>query len=192
MKKLLLLSLLSLSLVAGQYARLKDGTVIILKDDGTWEKVETLPQGAPVPPPPAPRPGTVPPPPPAQAAPQPGMTPPPPPAARATPPAPAVDPLAQEYAQKLQGVWESADGTLKYIVRGDEATFVEGRKKRTGKFTVKSVKPDQRQFILNIGEVGSAGFFSFGGLFRKLAFSPDFRTLTDYSAPIPTELHKVR
>jgi hypothetical protein len=103
-----------------------------------------------------------------------------------------VDPLAQEYAQKLQGVWESADGSIRYIVQGDEATFVEGRKKRTGKFTVKSVKPDRRQFILNIGEVGNAGFFSFGGLFRKLAFSPDFSTLTDYSAPIPTELRKVR
>ncbi|WP_456450162.1 hypothetical protein [Hydrogenimonas sp.] len=180
MKKLLFLSLLAASLMAGQYAKLKDGTIIILKDDGTWEKVETVPQGAPVAPPPAPAP--------AQAAPRPqGAAVPPPP-----PPPPAVDPLAQEYARKLQGVWENFDGSLKYIVRGDEVTFVDGRKKRTGKFTVKSVKPDKRQFILNIGEVGSAGYFSFGGTFRKLAFSPDFKSLTDYSAPMPTELRKVK
>ena len=175
MKKLLFLSLLAASLIAGQYARLKDGTIIILKDDGTWEKVETMPRGAtPPPPPPA---G-------AQAAPQPGVTPPPPP--------PAVDPLAREYAQKLQGTWQNYDGSLKYIVRGDEVTFVDGRSKRIGKFTIKSIDPGKRRFILNIGEVGAVGYFSFGGTFRKLAFSPDFQTLIDYSAPMPTDLHKVK
>ena len=170
MKRLFVLSLLTLSLVAGQYAKLKDGTIIILKDDGTWEKVETIPQGA-------------------QVAPEPTLD---QPKQAQQIKKPKTDPLAQEYAQKLQGTWENFDGSLKYIVEGDRITFIDGRKKRSGTFTIKSVKPDKREFLLNIGEVGSAGYFSFGGLFRKLAFSPDYRTLTDYSASMPTELRKVR
>ena len=182
MKKLLFLSFLAASLIAGQYAKLKDGTIIILKDDGTWEKIETIPQGAPVAPTPAqPQSHDTTPPPPARQAPV---------AAPAPTPKPAVDPLAQEYAQKLQGVWENFDGSLKYIIKGNEATFIDGRKKRTGTFRIQSVKPDKREFILNIGEVGAAGYFSFGGVMRKLVFSPDFKRLTDYSASMPTELHK--
>ncbi|BDY12713.1 DUF3157 family protein [Hydrogenimonas cancrithermarum] len=46
MKRLFLLLLTSLPLLASQYATLKDGTKIILKDDGTWEKVEIIPENA--------------------------------------------------------------------------------------------------------------------------------------------------
>ncbi len=183
MKKIVLTALLAIGLMAGQYAKLKDGTIIILKDDGTWEKVETVPQGAEAAPAPA-APKTA----------QPAVQPPQPSAAA---PAPvqqqrAVDPLAQEYAQKLVGVWESSDGKLKYIFKEGKATFVDGRKKRTGDYKVQSVKPEKREFLVNIGEFGSAGYFSFGGILRKLRFSPDFRELTDYSAPMPTTLKKVR
>jgi hypothetical protein len=181
MKKLLFLSLLAASLMAGQYAKLKDGTIIILKDDGTWEKVETLPQGTQAAPAPVPvqQPASV-------------STQPPSPQQAAAPVQTSVDPLAQEYARKLMGSWESADGNLKYIVEGDKVTFVDGRKKRTGHYRIQSVKPDKREFILNIGEFGSAGYFSFGGVMRKLAFSSDFSRLTDYSATMPTELRKVK
>ncbi len=184
MKKLLFLSLLAASLIAGQYARLKDGTIIILKDDGTWEKVETLPQGTQAAPAPVP----------VQQSGQPASvsTQPAPPRQAAAPVQTSVDPLAQEYARKLMGRWESADGSLKYIVEGDKVTFVDGRKKRTGHYKIQSVKPDKREFILNIGEFGSAGYFSFGGVMRKLAFSSDFSRLTDYSATMPTELRKVK
>ncbi|WP_201352456.1 DUF3157 family protein [Hydrogenimonas urashimensis] len=180
MKKTLLLSLLVIALSAGQYARLKDGTVIILKDDGTWEKVETrLPNEKAEPlPASAATPATA------------GHT----PETTATPISSRQNqnPLVLDYMNKLEGVWESADGKLKYIIEKDKATFVDGRKKRSGSYKIQNIKPNEREFVLNIAEFGSAGYFSFGGILRKLAFSPDFSSLTDYSATIPTELKKVR
>ncbi|WP_456381486.1 hypothetical protein [Hydrogenimonas sp.] len=184
MKKLLFLSLLAVSLIAGQYAKLKDGSIVILKEDGTWEKVETLPQGTGA----APAPGPV-----RQSGQSDALF------TRSTPGQQAaapirssVDPLAREYARKLLGTWESADGRLKYIVEDETVTFVDGRRQRTGRYRIQSIRPEKRKFILNIGEFGSAGYFSFGGIMRKLAFSSDFTRLTDHSAPMPTELRKVK
>ncbi|WP_353661839.1 hypothetical protein [Hydrogenimonas sp. SS33] len=172
MKKLLFFALLATALVAGQYAKLKDGTIIILKDDGTWEKVETLPQGAQVVPAPT-----------AQTQSQTAATP---------APRPKADPTAQAYAQKLQGTWKSVDGKLAYIFDGDKVTFIDGKKKRVDTFKVEKVDPAKRTFLLNIGEGEKIGIFSFGGTYRKLAFGPGFKTFTDYSASIPTELQKVK
>jgi hypothetical protein len=173
-KQIGITALLALALTAGQYAKLKDGSVIILKDDGTWEKVETIPSGTSVAP--------------ATTAPQaPSTT-----QATTQPQQPKIDPLAKEYTQKLQGTWENFDGSLRYVVKGDKVLWVQGRKKREGAFTLQNIKPQKRQFLMNIAEYGKTGPFSFGGVYRKLGFSPDFQTLTDYSVTIPTELHKVR
>lgn len=180
MKKGLLFTLfLSGSLlIAGQYAKLKDGTIIILKDDGTWEKVETIPTQA--------APSTT------DATPTATPTAAPAASAPSQPQKNTADPLADDYRQKLRGAWKSTDGALRYRFEEKEAHFTEGRKKRHGAYYVEHINPSKRAFILHIGEVGRSGPFSFGGVMRKMHFSDDFSTLTDDSALIPTTLQKVR
>ena len=164
MKKLLLLALAAGFLMAGQYAKLKDGTIIILKDDGTWEKVQTLPKNAEVAPPPT----------------------------LQSQSAPKVDPMAKEYESKLQGRWESPDGKLVYIVDGHKVTKIENGKKSSDTYQIKMIDPKKHLFLLNVGEGEKIGPFSFGGYFRKMAFNDDFSRLTDYSASMPTTLQKAR
>ena len=164
MKKTLLISLLAVMLSAGQYAKLKDGTIIILKDDGTWEKVQTIPKNV-------------------EVAPSPTLT---------HQAVAQVDPMAKEFAQKLQGRWESADGKLVYIVTADKVIKIENGKKNSDAYKIKVLNPQKHLFLLNVGEGEKIGPFSFGGYFRKMAFNDDFNELTDYSAPLPTTLKKVR
>ncbi len=166
MKKVLILGLLAMGLWAGQYAKLKDGTVIILKDDGTWEKVLTLPKNAEVAPPPQ--------------------------SEKSTAAKPEVDPNAKIYAEHLQGRWESLDGKLVYIVTADKVVKIENGKKVTDAYKIKVIDPSKHIFLLNVGEGEKIGPFSFGGYFRKMAFNSDFSELTDYSASLPTTLKKVR
>ena len=163
-KKIVVLGLLAMGLWAGQYAKLKDGTVIILKDDGTWEKVQTLPQNAEVAPPPQ--------------------------LEKSATAKPQVDPNAKIYAEHLQGRWESLDGKLVYIVTADKVVKIENGKKISDDYQIKVIDADKRLFLLNVGEGEKIGPFSFGGYFRKMAFNRDFSELTDYSASIPTKLYK--
>ena len=173
MKKMLIFLSLSIALSAGQYARLKDGTIVILKDDGTWEKVETIPL------PNKPKSD-------AKASTSKSSS----NKANQNSATEKSDPLKHTYLQKLQGVWRSGDGSLRYIVRGNDITIVEERKRRKRSFTIQRVTPKKKEILLNIGEVDRAGAFSLGGELRKLRFGPDFSTLTDLSKSIPAELYR--
>ena len=169
MKKLLFFSLLAVSLIAGQYAKLKDGTIIILKDDGTWEKVESLPAGTTVSEPVSGKES----------------------GKHADQEAKKIDPMAEKIKNNLQGEWVSVDGKITYLFEGDMLTFTEGRRKRSTKYNIENIDPKTLEFRVNAGERGTAGFFSFGGFVRNLAFSKDFQTLTDKTG-IPVTLQKVK
>jgi hypothetical protein len=169
---------LTLAAMAAQYAKLKDGTIIILKDDGTWEKVEALPkESVPL----------------SENSDETGKK-----ASENRDTAMAREkkvskPLSVEvkrYREKLQGHWANYDDSLQYDFKGDTVTFIDGRRKRSGKYEIEKINPKNRTFLLNIAEHDRSGSFSFGGVLRRLGFSDDFKTMTDYSAPIPTELSK--
>ncbi len=186
LKKVLTIGWLAVVAMAGEYLQLANGKTVLLKEDGTYEEVTIVQKGdqtialkkdgtyevvkhleraKPVATPPATT-------------------------DRAHAPQPSVDPLAREYARKLQGHWESLDGKLSYDFEGDRVIMQEGKKRRSDRFTIEKIDPNDREFLLNIGEGEKIGIFSFGGTYRKMRFSPDFSHLTDYSASIPTSLTK--
>ncbi len=163
--------LLAVTLTAGQYATLKDGTVIILKDDGTWERV--TPQKS------VPKVGQ----PQADNAPAQEKV-------QTQQSEKAVDPLTARYAQRLQGVWRSGDGKERLEISGKRALFVSGRTRRGGPFEIEKIDAQKGAFTLVIGETERVGKFAFGGMRRRFVFEGADKLVDPEGGLLPVTLQR--
>lgn len=146
----------SSSLVAANYATLKNGKTIILNDNGTWEEVVLTPAQA------------------AQTAPFVA-----PKATEAAQPSYANDPLVQ----KLIGTW-SGEGRV-YEFNNDGNIVMKGTENE-GKFpyVVNAIDPIGQTISLSINESSRLGKVSFGGFRLVIKIMADGRTMTDITDPM--------
>jgi len=165
--------LLAVTLTAGQYATLKDGTVIILKDDGTWEKV--TPQKS------VPKVGQ----PQAEAVNAPAQE-----KVQPRQGEKVVDPLAARYAERLQGLWRSDDGRERLEISGKRALFVSGRTRRGGPFEIEKIDAQKGAFTLVIGETERVGKFAFGGMRRRFVFEGADKLVDPEGGLLPVTLRR--
>lgn len=160
LKKALFISSVASALIAGQYAVLKDGTTIILNENGTWEPVKLIDVKTPtsngihssnI--------GTL-----IQQSEKASVM--------------ANEPLAR----MLAGKWESRDGNTMYDFKKDGSVeYILDGKKSTNKYSIESIDNEDRVVTINIGETERVGKVSLGGMFRKIQISKDGQNATDIS-----------
>ncbi|WP_187647320.1 DUF3157 family protein [Nitrosophilus labii] len=182
-KKISLLLFTSLLAFSSEYITLDNGKSVLLKDDGTWEEVTIVKKGdknialrkdgkwEEI------KPKDI-------------------EAAQTITNETSKKYMDSKFAKALLGEWQSNDGSVKYLFKKDKAVFKKGSRIVEGKWSIEHIDEPKRKIIVNIGEDARLGFLSFGGVSRKLKFSPDFKTLYDESEKleslIDTELHKVK
>lgn len=160
-----------LTVSAGSYATLKNGKTIILHENGTWEEVSVAAPSAP----------TVTP------AIQPVLTQPSPavlaPAVVTVAPTLASEPLARQ----LVGVWKSSDQALAYEFRNDgSVTYTIDGASSTQPYNIKMLDTNDGAVTVTIGDAGTYGKITFGGLQRKFIIAKDGKTMTDITDEMTT------
>jgi len=164
-KKALLIAIMASSLIAGQYATLKDGKTIVLHDNGTWEEIQLVKSAD------------------AQVA---AM------ASKDVAQSPKAISVSEPLARMLIGAWKSSDGSAAYEFRNSgSVTYTIDGETKTDAYTIQFIDSKDNTIGVSIGDASRYGKVIFGGNFRKLKISKDGRSMTDYTDEI-TNLQTVK
>lgn len=158
LKKALFISSVASALIAGQYAVLKDGTTIILNENGTWEPVKLIDVKTPT----SGHSSNI---------------------GNLIQQSEKSAVMANEpLARTLAGKWESRDGDTMYDFKKDGTVdYILDGKKSSNKYSIESIDTEDRVIVVNIGEGERMGRVSFGGMFRKFQISKDGQSAVDLS-----------
>lgn len=168
-KKALLIAITASSLIAGQFATLKDGKTIVLHENGTWEEVQLVKSAD------------------AQVA---AMI------SKDVAQSPKAVNVSEPLARMLIGAWKSLDGTMAYDFKNSGfVTYVVDGDSKTDGYTIQFIDSEDNSIGVSIGDASRYGKVVFGGNFRKLKISKDGKSMTDYTDEITNlktvELRKV-
>ncbi len=164
LKKALFISSIAASLMAAQYATLKDGRTIIMHDNGTWEEVTAVQSTN------------------GQVA---AM------AAKDLAGAPKAISVEEPLARMLTGEWKSRDGELYYNFRNDgSVTYTIDGVSKTENYTIQFIDSKDNTLSVSIGDSSRYGKVVFGGLLRKFEIAKDGKSAVDYSDEV-TQLKRI-
>lgn len=164
LRKALLISSITASLMAAQYATLKDGRTIIMHDNGTWEEVTVVQSSS------------------GQVA---AM------AARDLAGAPKAVSVEEPLARMLVGEWKSRDGDLYYNFKNDGmVTYTLNGETKTEHYTIQFIDSKDNTISVSIGDASRYGKVVFGGVLRKFEIAKDGKSAVDYSDEV-TDLKRV-
>ncbi len=164
LKKALFISSIAASLMAAQYATLKDGRTIIMHENGTWEEVTAVQSSN------------------GQVA---AM------AAKDLAGAPKAISVEEPLARMLTGEWKSRDGELYYNFRNDgTVTYTIDGVSKTENYTIQFIDSKDNTMSVSIGDSSRYGKVVFGGMLRKFEIAKDGKSAVDYSDEV-TQLKRV-
>lgn len=164
LKKALFISSIAASLMAAQYATLKDGRTIIMHENGTWEEVTAVQSSN------------------GQVA---AM------AAKDLAGAPKAISVEEPLARMLTGEWKSRDGELYYNFRNDgTVTYTIDGVSKTENYSIQFIDSKDNTMSVSIGDSSRYGKVVFGGLLRKFEIGKDGKSAVDYSDEV-TQLKRV-
>ena len=164
LKKALFISSIAASLMAAQYATLKDGRTIIMHENGTWEEVTAVQSSN------------------GQVA---AMV------AKDLAGAPKAISVEEPLARMLTGEWKSRDGELYYNFRNDgTVTYTIDGMSKTENYTIQFIDSKDNTISVSIGDSSRYGKVVFGGMLRKFEIAKDGKSAVDYSDEV-TQLKRV-
>lgn len=154
-KKMAIISVAAVGLMAAQYATLKDGRTIIMHDNGTWEEVTVVRSGD------------------AQV----GVM-----AAKDLAGAPKAVSIELPLARTLVGKWKDDEGKLSYDFRNDgTVTYLIDGESGTQNYSIQFIDDKDNTIAISIGDSSRYGKIVFGGMLRKFKISKDGKSAVDYS-----------
>ena len=154
-KKMAIISVAAVGLMAAQYATLKDGRTIIMHDNGTWEEVTVVRSGD------------------AQV----GVM-----AAKDLAGAPKAVSIELPLARTLVGKWKDDEGRLSYDFRNDgTVTYLIDGESGTQNYSIQFIDDKDNTIAVSIGDSSRYGKIVFGGMLRKFKISKDGKSAVDYS-----------
>ena len=154
-KKMAIISVAAVGLMAAQYATLKDGRTIIMHDNGTWEEVTVVRSGD------------------AQV----GVM-----AAKDLAGAPKAVSIELPLARTLVGKWKDDEGKLSYDFRNDgTVTYLIDGESGTQNYSIQFIDDKDNTIAVSIGDSSRYGKIVFGGMLRKFKISKDGKSAVDYS-----------
>lgn len=164
LKKALFISSIAASLMAAQYATLKDGRTIIMHENGTWEEVQAVQSSN------------------GQVA---AMI------AKDIAGTPKAISVEEPLARMLTGEWKSRDGELYYNFRNDgTVTYTIDGVSKTENYTIQFIDSKDNTMSVSIGDSSRYGKVVFGGMLRKFEIAKDGKSAVDYSDEV-TQLKRV-
>ena len=154
-KKMAIISVAAVGLMAAQYATLKDGRTIIMHDNGTWEEVTVVRSGD------------------AQV----GVM-----AAKDLAGSPKAISVELPLARTLVGKWKDDEGKLSYDFRNDgTVTYLIDGESGTQNYSIQFIDDKDNTIAVSIGDSSRYGKIVFGGMLRKFKISKDGKSAVDYS-----------
>ena len=154
-KKIAIISVTAVGLMAAQFATLKDGRTIIMHDNGTWEEVTVVRSGD------------------AQV----GVM-----AAKDLAGSPKAISVELPLARTLVGKWKDDDGILSYEFRNDgTVTYLIDGESGTQNYSIQFIDDKDNTIAVSIGDSSRYGKIVFGGMLRKFKISKDGKSAVDYS-----------
>ena len=90
-------------------------------------------------------------------------------------------------ARQLVGVWKSSDQALAYEFRNDgSVTYTIDGASSTQPYNIKMLDTNDGAVTVTIGDAGTYGKITFGGLQRKFIIAKDGKTMTDITDEMTT------